>query len=112
MSQAMVDKLALVTVEHPHPYNLAWLKKSQKEKVHQQCLVNFSIGEIYHEVVLCDVIPMDACHLILGRPWQFDRQTMHDGKKNTYSFIKDGVTLTLLPVNPNSRTSSLSTRGG
>jgi len=63
VSQAMMEKLALVTVEHPHPYNLAWLKKSQKEKVHQQCL-NFSIGDIYHEEVLCDVIPMDACHLI------------------------------------------------
>jgi len=26
VSQAMVEKLALVTVEHPLPYNLAWLK--------------------------------------------------------------------------------------
>jgi hypothetical protein len=31
VSQAMVEKFALVTVEHPHPYNLAWLKKSQKD---------------------------------------------------------------------------------
>jgi hypothetical protein len=27
VSQAMVEKLALVTVEHPHPYSLDWLKK-------------------------------------------------------------------------------------
>jgi hypothetical protein len=44
---------------------------------------------------LCDVVPMDACHILLGRPWQFDRRTFHDGFKNTYSFEKDGTKVTL-----------------
>ena len=35
---------------------------------------------------------MDACHLLLGRPWQFDNQAIHDGTKNVYSFRKDCVT--------------------
>ena len=38
---------------------------------------------------------MDACHLLLGRPWQFDRKARHDGEKNSYSFQKDGVTYKL-----------------
>jgi hypothetical protein len=38
---------------------------------------------------------MDACHILLGRPWQFDRRTFHDGFKNTYSFEKDGTKITL-----------------
>ena len=52
----------------------------------------------YKDKVWCDVIPMDACHLLLGRPWQYDRRAIHDGVKNTYSFIKDGkkIVLTLL----------------
>ncbi|XP_042950163.1 uncharacterized protein LOC122282277 [Carya illinoinensis] len=28
---------------------------------------------------------MDACHVLLGRPWQYDRSVIHDGRKNTYS---------------------------
>ena len=112
MSQAMVEKLALVTVDHPHPYNLVWLENSQKLNVYKQCLVQFIIGDIYYDKVLCDVIPMDACHLILGRPWQYDRHTMHDGKHNTYISEKDGKNITLAPVNLNSRASSFSTGGG
>ena len=37
---------------------------------------------------------MDACHLLLGRPWQFDRKAHHDGE-NSYNFQKDGVTYRL-----------------
>nr|GFD08275.1 putative nucleotidyltransferase, ribonuclease H [Tanacetum cinerariifolium] len=42
---------------------------------------------------------MDACHVLLGRPWQFDRKTKHDGFKNTYTFEKDGTTIILGPSN-------------
>lgn len=43
-------------------------------------------------------MPMDVCHILLGRPWQYDRAAMHDGKRNTYKFGKDGVNHTLLPL--------------
>lgn len=39
---------------------------------------------------------MNAYHLLLGRPWEYDRATMHDGKKNTYSFMFDNVKIALL----------------
>ncbi|XP_071704897.1 uncharacterized protein [Rutidosis leptorrhynchoides] len=48
---------------------------------------------------------MDACHLLLGRPWQFDRKTRHDGFRNTYSFIKDGVSITLAPLDTRKKSS-------
>ena len=41
---------------------------------------------------------MDACHILRGRPWQYDHQTMHDGKKNTYTLSKDNQQFTLLPM--------------
>ena len=37
---------------------------------------------------------MDACHLLLGRPWQFDKQAMHDGAKYAYSFNKAAYKMT------------------
>ncbi|KAI5669011.1 hypothetical protein M9H77_18864 [Catharanthus roseus] len=54
----------------------------------------------YKDEILCDAVPMQACHLLLGRPWQFDRKSLHNGEKNTYSFVKDGRTFTMNPLTP------------
>jgi len=43
---------------------------------------------------------MDACHILLGRPWLFDRSVTHDGQMNTYSFHKDQMRITLTPRKP------------
>ncbi|KAG5230103.1 hypothetical protein IMY05_015G0066000 [Salix suchowensis] len=48
----------------------------------------------------CDVVEMDACHLLLGRSWQYDRRVYHDGFKNTYSFVFNGKKIVLLPGKP------------
>ena len=48
-----------------------------------------SLLEKHTRTKWCDVVPVDACHLLLTKPWQFDRQIMYDGHKNTYCFFKD-----------------------
>ncbi|KAF7839270.1 Transposon Ty3-G Gag-Pol polyprotein [Senna tora] len=98
-SKLMVDKLGLRTLKHPRPYRLQLLNESGDLKVTKQVLISFSIGK-YKDEVLCDVVPMQASHLLLGRPWQFDRRTTHDGFKNQYSFSKDGRSFTLVPLPP------------
>ncbi|GJZ15979.1 RNA-directed DNA polymerase, eukaryota, reverse transcriptase zinc-binding domain protein [Tanacetum coccineum] len=35
-----------------------------------------------------------------GRPWLYDRRVKHDGFRNTYTFKKDGLNITLAPLNP------------
>lgn len=58
-----------------------------------------SIGK-YEDEVLCDVVPMHACHLLLGRPWQYDRRVTHDGFTNRYSFTLKRQPITLVPLTP------------
>jgi len=41
---------------------------------------------------------MDVCHVLLERLWQFDRKSIHDGRRNTYTLEKNGVKHTLLPL--------------
>jgi hypothetical protein len=97
VSTEMVEKLELETIEHPSPYRFSWLQKGHQVNVTKQCLVEFKIGG-YKDEILCDVIPMDVCHLFLGRPWQYDRNVIQDGRNNTYTLEKNGRTHMLLPI--------------
>jgi hypothetical protein len=91
VSTEMVENLELEIVVHPIPYRVSWLQKGHQVNVTKQCLVEFKIGG-YKDEILCDVIPMDVCHLLLGRPWKYDRNVVHDGRKNTYTLEKNGRT--------------------
>ncbi|PKU69610.1 RNA-directed DNA polymerase [Dendrobium catenatum] len=96
-SCTLVEKLQLSTEAHPKPYKLSWIQSENAVEVSRRCLVPFSIGK-FKDQVWCDVLPMDACHLLLGRPWQFDRGTIHDGVANTYTLVQNGETIVLLPL--------------
>jgi hypothetical protein len=41
---------------------------------------------------------MDVCHILLERPWKYDRNVVHDGRKNTYTLEKNGRMHMLLPI--------------
>uniref|UniRef100_A0A2N9ERQ8 Reverse transcriptase domain-containing protein n=1 Tax=Fagus sylvatica TaxID=28930 RepID=A0A2N9ERQ8_FAGSY len=79
--------------------HIKWLNDCGEVRVDRQVLVTFSIGK-YLDEVLCDVVPMHAGHILLGRPWQYDRRVTHDGFKNMYSFVKGGKTIKLAPLTP------------
>ncbi|XP_071909677.1 uncharacterized protein [Coffea arabica] len=84
---------------HPKPYRLSWLNDEGEVKVTKQALIAFSIGR-YKDQVLCNVIPMQASHVLLGRPWKYDRQADHIGLTNKYKFIMDNLKITLSPLTP------------
>ena len=100
VSLEMVQKLDLNMDPHPKPYKLSWLQEGSDIKVKHRCLVSFTIGKHYQNEVWCDVVPMDVCHLLLGRPWKYDRKVIYDGFKNTYTFRKDEHKIVLSPLKP------------
>ncbi|WVZ85277.1 hypothetical protein U9M48_032224 [Paspalum notatum var. saurae] len=59
--------------------------------------LSFSIGD-YHAEVDCDIVPIQACHLLLGRPWQFDVDSVHFGRSNKYTFIHNDKKVALVPL--------------
>ena len=98
-SIALVKKLGLPTTSQPRPYKLQWFNDGGEVRVNKQVLVSFQVGR-YEDEVLCDVAPMDAGHILLGRPWQFDRRVKHDGFTNKYSLVHNNRTFTLVPLTP------------
>ena len=95
----MVEKLGLASIKHPKPYRLQWLNDCGEVRVTRQVVIPFSIGR-YKDEILCDVVPMQASHILLGRPWQYDRKVQHDGLNNKYSFTHEGQKLILAPLSP------------
>lgn len=93
----MVDKLHLERVPRENPYKVSWVSDNQSMVVSEQAIVEFQIGQ-YRDKVVCDILPMSCCHMLLGRPWQFDRSAMYNGRKNTYTIEKDGRTFILSPL--------------
>eukprot|EP00253_Pinus_taeda_P024012 PITA_24012 len=70
VSEEAVQKLQLKTDCHPKLYKLSSLNKDMST---------------------------DACHILLGRPWQYDRSVVHDGWKNNYSLSIKGKKIVLAP---------------
>ena len=44
------------------------------------------------------ILPMQACSLLLGRPWQFDKNSVHHGRNNHYTLVRKDKNITLLPM--------------
>lgn len=95
----MVEKLGLTTKQHPRPYYIQWFNSCGKLKVTRIVRIQFSLGS-YHDYADCDVVPMQASSLLLGRPWQHDRDTLHHGRTNQYTLMFKGKKITLLPMSP------------
>ena len=81
------------------PFKLQWLSDNGELVVDKQVLLTFSIGK-YVDDVLCDMVPMEDKHVLLGRPWQYDRDVVHNGVTNQYSFFHKGKKVVLSPLSP------------
>nr|GFA21405.1 transposon Ty3-I Gag-Pol polyprotein [Tanacetum cinerariifolium] len=80
------------------PYQIGWIKKGLALKVTKICKVPLAIGKHYNDLVICDVIDIEACHVLLGRPWQHDMDAIHQGKSNMYLCRWSGKTIAMLSL--------------
>ncbi|RDY07594.1 hypothetical protein CR513_08270, partial [Mucuna pruriens] len=93
----LVEKINLQIAKHPRPYKLQWLNIGEV-KVDKKVSFPFAI-ENYKDEVLCDVVLMEARHILLGCPWQLDRKVTHN-YTNCLSFIYNELKITLTPLSP------------
>ncbi|GKA65488.1 RNA-directed DNA polymerase [Tanacetum coccineum] len=77
VSKALVKAFQLPTEPHPSPYQIGRIKKGLALKVTEICKVPLAMGKHYNELVTCDVVDMETCHVLLGRPWQRDVDSTH-----------------------------------
>ncbi|GJT70653.1 hypothetical protein Tco_1029939 [Tanacetum coccineum] len=49
----------------------------------------------YNELVTCDVVNMEACHVLLGRPWKHDMDATHQAERKdtgvSYALVVKGI---------------------
>ncbi|KAK1602200.1 hypothetical protein QYE76_018184 [Lolium multiflorum] len=98
-SKELCAKLKLKYLPHPHPYYIQWLSNNGEMKVSHMVRVDFEIGP-YKDSIDFDVVPMTVCHLLLGRPWLYDRSVQHNGRANTYHLEFKGKKINLQPMSP------------
>ncbi|KAL9683693.1 hypothetical protein QQ045_015521 [Rhodiola kirilowii] len=109
ISQKLVDHLKLPTESHEKPYALGWVSKGSQVRVTRTCKVPISIGKHYREEVPCDVLDMDVCHVLLGRPWQYDLDVTYRGRDNVIMFTWEKHKIALTPISSFNRQPSKQT---
>jgi len=98
-STRVVEKLNLAMLPHPKPYKLHCLNEDGDFIVKNQVKIQFSIRN-YNDEDLCDIVPMYNCHILLGRPWHFERQAIHNGLSNKITLYQKKKKFIFHPLTP------------
>ncbi|RDX82570.1 hypothetical protein CR513_36618, partial [Mucuna pruriens] len=86
-SERLVKKLAL-------PTTTLWLSEKGDLLVDKKVGVTFSLS-VDEDRVVFDVVPMEVTHLLLWRPWYFDRNMIHDGATIRFTILHLGLKVVL-----------------
>jgi len=98
-STKVVEKPGLPTISRTNPYKLQWLGEKGELIVNKHVLIAFSIGK-YKDEVLCDVVPMETTHVLLRKPWLYDRNFLQYGLTNKIYFHFRGHKVVLKSLSP------------
>lgn len=64
-----ITALKLKSQAHPSPYHISLIHNGGEVKILDQCVLKLSIGKMYEDDIICDIVDMDTAHIILGCPW-------------------------------------------
>jgi hypothetical protein len=91
ISEEAVNKLRLKTKIHHKPYSLNWIRKNKKLPITKQCVIKFAITYKFVDEVICDVVPLEACGMVLGSPYLYDHKAIFSREHNRYHLTKEGT---------------------
>lgn len=57
-----------MTENHPKPYKLTLMNRDTEVIIDKCYLVSFFMGKKYFDTIWYDVVSIDVCHILLGRP--------------------------------------------
>jgi hypothetical protein len=77
ISIEIVKRLALLTMSHPQPYTIGWLRQGSNLRVSQQCQISYDIKP-FKDKVLCDVDPLEVYNVLLGQPYLWKRHVVYE----------------------------------
>lgn len=80
----MVKALRLTIIKHLITYKVVQIRKDLESNVFEICQVPLSIERYYQDIIDCNVLEMDACHILLGRLWKFEKKTSYIRAKITH----------------------------
>ena len=76
VAETAIERCHLKIEPHPHPFKVAWVNKTHLTVTHR-CKIPIQIGG-YKDDVLCDALPMEVAHILIGRPWFYDQNVSHN----------------------------------
>jgi hypothetical protein len=88
ISEEVVKQLGLKTKMHHKPYSLNWISKNHKFPITKQCIIKFAITSKFVDEVICDVVPLEACGMVLGSPYLYDHKAIFFREHNQYHLTK------------------------
>ena len=53
-----------------------------------KCKIKFFINVSYVDEVECEVVPLDACEVMFGNPYPWDRDVTFYRRENKYRLVK------------------------
>lgn len=82
VASSAMQSLGLTITPHWTSYTLEWVDGTVKRMTHPMH------GSLLHctDTIQCDIVNMIVAHILLGCPWQYGRQIIHDGFHNAYPF--------------------------
>lgn len=96
VSRKMVEALGLEMDWYPCPDQIECVNRGSITCV-GVCRFPLSFGKKYSDSIVCEVVNMDLCDIVLGKPWLFDVGAIRRTQDYSYEFMWDKEKVILIP---------------